>query len=290
MTKLRLVTSYGFVALVLAAAGWLALTAFPLLGQAQVRDSTASTTYVIEGESGKVIVAQSPGIPLSDRHAVYFASAPQAVMVIEDEPGFAIDRPAMFYPPEAIAKRIEGSVVVELSFNSSGEIVDSRLISGPDELRRAALQTALQGNYGIDSARTLQVVVNFALPDFANDVLAVGGDFTHPLAIPISEGGVSSLGQIEIHGIVGAERSSLQQELLRFEGQSVSPDLMKQIRQAAEESGAGGVTRLWIETSDDGPSTLNLLLHSWTDGDSVSLQVLPDIPVHVEDLRQDQED
>ena len=262
MTKLRLVTSYGFVALVLAGAGSLALTAFPLLGQAQERDSTASSTNSFEGESGNVFVAQIPGIPLSDTHAVYIASTPPPVMVVEDEPGFTIERTAMFYPPEAIVKGIEGSVVLELNFNSTGEIVDSRLISGPDELRRAALQTALQGNYAIDSARSLQVVVNFELPDLANAVLTEGGDFTHPLGTPNPEGLVNSLEQIEIHGISGDKLSRLQQELLRFEGQSISPDLMKQIQQAAEESGAGSVAGLWIAARDDGTATLNLLLHS----------------------------
>jgi TonB family protein len=49
--------------------------------------------------------------------------------------------------------------------NAERRIVDSQVISGPEELRQAALQLALQGSYTIDSARSLQVVVEFKLPD-----------------------------------------------------------------------------------------------------------------------------
>ena len=38
-----------------------------------------------------------------------------------------MNRPPIFYPAEARQKRVEGSVVVELTFNARGEIVDSRV-------------------------------------------------------------------------------------------------------------------------------------------------------------------
>jgi TonB family protein len=38
------------------------------------------------------------------------------------------------------------------------------VLSGPEELRQAGLQTALQGKYSIDVARNLQVLVDFKLP------------------------------------------------------------------------------------------------------------------------------
>jgi TonB family protein len=75
-----------------------------------------------------------------------------------------VNRPPLFYPADALQRRVEGQVVVELSFGSKGEIVDSRVLSGREELRLAAMQTALQGKYEIDSERTLQVIVDFKLP------------------------------------------------------------------------------------------------------------------------------
>jgi TonB family protein len=81
------------------------------------------------------------------------------------EPGYVVNREAILYPAEARQKRIQGSVVVELNFNANGEIVDSRVLSGPEELRQSALQTAVQGKYAIHTARSLQVIVDFKLPD-----------------------------------------------------------------------------------------------------------------------------
>jgi hypothetical protein len=58
----------------------------------------------------------------------------------------------------------EGEVTVLLTFNAEGEIVDSRVSSGPDSLRLEALQTALGQNYDVQSPRVLQVVVEFIPP------------------------------------------------------------------------------------------------------------------------------
>ena len=84
--------------------------------------------------------------------------------VVGQEPGFVVDRPAITYPIEARRKHIEGTVIVELNFNAKGEIDDSRVLSGPEELRQAAIQTALYNNYAIGTARSLQVIVDFKLP------------------------------------------------------------------------------------------------------------------------------
>jgi hypothetical protein len=65
--------------------------------------------------------------------------------------------------PEA-PEVIEGEVTVLLTFNGDGQIVDSRVSSGPDPLRHQALQTALQQNYGEQYARVLQVIVEFVTP------------------------------------------------------------------------------------------------------------------------------
>ena len=97
--------------------------------------------------------------------------------------GYVVNRSPVSYPVEAIQKRIEGSVVVELTFNDLGEIAGSRILSGPDELRQAALQTALQGKYSINTARSLQVVVDFKLP--AAGTGEVSGTSADPSGIPV---------------------------------------------------------------------------------------------------------
>jgi beta-lactamase regulating signal transducer with metallopeptidase domain len=69
----------------------------------------------------------------------------------------------------------EGEVTVLLTFNADGQIVDSRVSSGPDSLRLEALQTVLGQNYDVRSPRVLQVVVEFIAPPPPPPPAAVGG-------------------------------------------------------------------------------------------------------------------
>ena len=47
-----------------------------------------------------------------------------------------------------------------------GEVSDARVVSGPDELRRAALESVLQWHYSPEALRstTLQATLRFTLP------------------------------------------------------------------------------------------------------------------------------
>ena len=130
MSRMRLLTSYGSIAVILAIGGGLTLVALPLTGEAEIRHLAAE---------------EQPG-------------------PAQNSPGYVVNRSPISYPTEALQKRIEGTVVVELTFNARGQIVDARVLSGPEGLRQAGLQTAIQGQYAIEVARTLQVVVDFKLP------------------------------------------------------------------------------------------------------------------------------
>ena len=101
------------------------------------------------------------------------AAAPQ---MVADGPGVTVDtggavmhRGSILYPENARAKRIQGVVTVEATVDSSGNVVDTRVLSGPIELRRAAQQSVLQWHFAVDSSMaTRQVKVNFdlsALPE-----------------------------------------------------------------------------------------------------------------------------
>ena len=54
-----------------------------------------------------------------------------------------LHRDAVAYPDEARKKGVSGDVVAGLSVNSQGEVTDARIVSGPEELRRAVLQSVL---------------------------------------------------------------------------------------------------------------------------------------------------
>jgi protein TonB len=59
---------------------------------------------------------------------------------------------------------VGGTLVVEASVNSRGEVADARVISGPDEHRKSALQSVLQWHYSTAAALppTLQIRIKYS--------------------------------------------------------------------------------------------------------------------------------
>ncbi len=97
------------------------------------------------------------------------AAAPQSV---NDFPGVTVDtggsvlhRTRVEYPDSARAKNIQGVVTVEATLDSSGNVIETRVLGGPNELRRAAQQAVLQWHFAMDdSSTTRQVKIDFQLP------------------------------------------------------------------------------------------------------------------------------
>jgi len=58
-----------------------------------------------------------------------------------------LHRTPVEYPHAAIEKRIEGTVVIEATLDAKGNVIDARIISGPAELRKAALQSILEWHF-----------------------------------------------------------------------------------------------------------------------------------------------
>ncbi len=100
-------------------------------------------------------------------------AAPQAVM---DGPGVSVDlggvalmhRTVVAYPEAARMKGIEGTVVVQVRLDTSGNVVDASAVSGPQELRRAALEAVLQWHFmRAYGGSAQQVSIEFKLPKAA---------------------------------------------------------------------------------------------------------------------------
>jgi TonB family protein len=146
-----------------------------------------TATAVLTAGLGSIQFTRLAAIPLPSVAPPIAAPVPAAMaplppiakpaQVPPQEPGYVLNRAPIFYPAVARQKRVEGSVVVELNFSANGEIVESRVLSGPEELRQSALQTALQGKYAVHTKRSLQVIVDFRLP-FAGTGEISGAVFT----------------------------------------------------------------------------------------------------------------
>jgi TonB family protein len=73
-----------------------------------------------------------------------------------------LHRPGIEYPIEAVRNGISGDVVLSISTDRSGEVTDARVVSGPVELRRAALQSVLGWRFDPRNASpSIEVTIRF---------------------------------------------------------------------------------------------------------------------------------
>jgi len=128
MSKFRLTSSLAAFTAVLTMTAWLGVRSFPLQAAPQEADS--------------------PNISIHAGSLQF------------------LHRAAVQYPKEALSKRIEGTVVLELSLSETGTVTDARVVSGPDELRRAALASALEWHFAHDTQLPpkMQASIEFKLP------------------------------------------------------------------------------------------------------------------------------
>jgi len=70
------------------------------------------------------------------------------------------------YPRRAIEQKIAGDVQVEMTLDERGEVSDARVLSGPEELRRATLESVLQWHYapGALASTTTYATLRFRVP------------------------------------------------------------------------------------------------------------------------------
>jgi TonB family protein len=99
------------------------------------------------------------------------AAAPE---VVNDAPGVTVDlggagvmhRTGVAYPAEALKQGVQGTVVVEVKLDANGNVADAHVVSGPDDLRRAALESVLQWHLMKNLAgSSRQVSISFSLPN-----------------------------------------------------------------------------------------------------------------------------
>lgn len=135
-------------------------------------------------------------------------AAPQ---MVTDAPGVSVDthgaqlmhRQPVPYPPEAMTKGIQGTVVADANLDSGGNVTDAAIVSGPAELRKAVLQSLLTWHFtpasGVDS-RDISVTFT-ALP-------ALGGQVTVTARTPLAARD-SQVQSIEVSGLYEQAQTEL---------------------------------------------------------------------------------
>lgn len=146
-----------------------------------------------------------------------------------------LHRAPVRYPPEAREKRIEGAVVLEITVDQTGKVSDARVLSGPEPLRKAALQSVLEWHYDPQSQApaTMQVVVEFRLPK----ELAPPPPPRKPAESPVTRSRGEILARIEFApGVSERVREDLVRRLAVREGDELTNVAMEQIRKAAYDT------------------------------------------------------
>jgi TonB family protein len=99
--------------------------------------------------------------------AVWMFPLQSPAQALPDDAGITVDagakllhRAPVHYPAGATAT---GTVLVEASLNAKGEVSDARVLSGPDDLRKAVLSSVLEWHYSTDVAPppTVRITVQF---------------------------------------------------------------------------------------------------------------------------------
>ena len=145
----------------------------------------------------------------------------------EGESPRVLHKAPVVYPPEAKQKRIEGTVVMELSLDAKGNVTDARAISGPEELRGAALRSALDSHYANDSGapRKATATVEFRLGERAEAV--------DRGASPAKD--LGRVQRIQIEGVTGGAQEVLQSRIPVRVGDLLSADMQNRTREAVRE-------------------------------------------------------
>jgi TonB family protein len=160
------------------------------------------------------------------------SAAPQdvndAVGVTVDIGGAAlIHRAPVAYPEAARRNHVQGSVSVEMTLDASGNVSDARVLSGPDELRRAVLNSVLQWHYEKGAAGSVrQATITFDWHDTKTGPnVTTQGFFSPGLA-------GRTLKSIRTTGLSDQTRSQVIAALPVHEGDALTADLIARVQAA----------------------------------------------------------
>ena len=153
---------------------------------------------------------------------VFPISAPAQEIVTKGEANL-IHRAPVVYPPLAIEKGIQGTVIVSAILNDRGVVTDAHVISGPDALRGAALKSVLDWHYSTQAESPVEIAIDFKLP-------ASGAT---PAPAPKSPPG--AIKRIQFNGVSSAVRDKVLDKLPVHEGDTVQPGAAPDLNQTIQE-------------------------------------------------------
>jgi len=158
--------------------------------------------------------------------ASFAQTLPDSAGITVDAGGALLHRAAVVRPASVGAT---GDVVLEASVNATGEVIDARVLSGPVELRRAALESVLQWHYSTEQGlpQPVRITIHFGeAPAVKNGGIAV-------LSPTVPAGAIVK--KIVIAGVTPETEQRVRARLPVREGDAVTSDTVQQAQSAARE-------------------------------------------------------
>jgi TonB family protein len=167
------------------------------------------------------------------------SAAPQTAA---DAPGVTVDlggatllhRSGVNYPEAARKRGVQGTVTVEVTLDSVGNVTDAHVLNGPEELRGSTLQSILQWHFSKEFAgMTRQVTLGFALPagPAATEDIATERARTEAALQKRMQQGVEGrrISSVRFSGMSNEVSSELSGKLPIHVGDTATPDLIEQV-------------------------------------------------------------
>ncbi len=256
MSKTRLILAQAAALAMMAVACWFITGAVPLRAQAQMVADSAGVTVNLNGSQ-------------------------------------LMHRTPVSYPAEAIAKGVEGTVVVQVRLDSNGEVIDAAVLSGPDELRKGVQQSVLNWHFDKSAGSATRVVnIDFAKPPNAAVIpAAVAPVATRALVaangLPPGGrgGGPAPQNPQTIQQSLESQYLFMQQQLAQLEQRAAQTNdpadaaLLQQLRKKMEQFKAENAGRL----PQQAPSTTIERVEVRGLSDSATAQLQSQLPVHAGD-------
>jgi TonB family protein len=166
--------------------------------------------------------------------ACWFAQA----QIVADGAGVTVNlngsqlmhRTGVAWPAEALAKGVEGTVVVQVRLDPNGEVLDDTVLSGPDELRKSVQQSVLNWHFEKSAASTTRVVnIDFAKP--ANAPAVPMPAQVRVMAAPRS----GTIDKIDVTGLSDTATAGLLAQLPVHAGDPITADTVTRAAEVARQ-------------------------------------------------------
>ncbi len=145
-----------------------------------------------------------------------------------------LHRAPVRYPAEAFRNKVQGIVVIEATLNERGVVTDARVISGPDQLRKAVLLSILDWHYAPGTPSPVHVAIDFKFPSsrrvFLNGVMSFHGGLPEPPKRPDPPKlDVGIIKRIQFIDVSPQVQDTVLAKLPFKEGDSVQSDMMPRV-------------------------------------------------------------